>query len=58
MEYDCEGDFMCRNDLSDMDKLMLDFEWNKERIMEHFPQMYYCLLAIKDKYKQGYKLVK
>lgn len=58
MKYQDESGFMCRSDLSDMDKLILDFEYNKEGIKQYFPQMYYCLLAVKDKYKQGYRLIK
>ena len=50
-------DFMVRADISDLDKLMLDFEFHKDALKSAFPQLYYCLLAIKDKYKTGYKLL-
>lgn len=51
-------EFMCRESISDFEKLILCFEVDKERLKQYFPQMYYCVLAIKDKKKQGYDLLK
>lgn len=58
IEKPTNEDFMARRDLSDLDKLILEFEYHKDEIRKHFPQLYYCMLAIKDMYKCGYKLLK
>lgn len=58
IEKPMNEDFMARQDLSDLDKLILEFEYHKDEIQKHFPQLYYCMLAIKDMNKCGYKLLK
>ena len=38
--------------MSDDEKLAYVFEnINKEKLKEHFPELYYCLLAFSDRYK-------
>lgn len=55
---DLEYAFMRDDTISDLDKLLMDFELHKDDVKKYFPQLYYCLLAVKDKHKTGYRLMK
>ena len=50
-------DILSRNNLSDIEKLMLIFESDKESIKKNNPELYYVLLSIKDDLKIGYKFI-
>lgn len=48
-----ENKIMASAELDDMEKLKQVFHLRKNELKKHFPQLYYCILAILDQQKVG-----
>lgn len=57
-ELDYDRQIMSDPTLDDMEKLYLEFNLHKDEIKKASPSIYYCILAILDKSKQGYRFTK